>query len=134
MRMFGLVRQWSLFRYHMPCVCMFPVLLSDKELIPLQHDLRVCMFAVLLSDNGAYSIMIPRVTRVRIFAGVFADVRLNLTTKCGRVFENFHFKGPKMKLGSVCRADQAQSKGPTLRSLANFNIELEKFCCSLTAA
>ena len=38
-----------------------------------------------------------------------------------------------MKLGSVCRAYQAQSNGPTLRSLANFHIELEQFCCSLRA-
>ena len=46
----------------------------------------------------------------------------------------FIYKGPKMKFGSVCRADRAQSNGPTLRSLANFHIELEQFCCSLTAA
>ena len=39
-----------------------------------------------------------------------------------------------MKFGSVCRADRAQSNGPALRSLANFNIESEQFCCSLTAA
>jgi hypothetical protein len=32
-----------------------------------------------------------------------------------------------MKLGSVCRADRAQSNGPTMRSLANFHIELEQF-------
>ena len=37
-----------------------------------------------------------------------------------------------MKLGSVCRADRAQSNGSTLRSLASFHIELEQFCCSLT--
>ena len=37
-----------------------------------------------------------------------------------------------MKLGSACRADRAQSNGPILRSLANFHIELEQFCFSLT--
>ena len=46
----------------------------------------------------------------------------------------FIYKGTKTKLGSVCRAHQMQSNGPTLRSLANFHIELEPFCCSLTAA
>ena len=46
----------------------------------------------------------------------------------------FIYKGTKTKLGTVCRADQMQSNGPTLRSLANFHIELEQFCCSLTAA
>ena len=46
----------------------------------------------------------------------------------------FIYKGTKTKLGSVCRVDQMQSNGPTLRSLANFHIELEQFCCSLTAA
>ena len=46
----------------------------------------------------------------------------------------FIYEGPKMKLCSVCREDRAQSNGPTLRSLANFHIELEQFCCSLTAA
>ena len=46
----------------------------------------------------------------------------------------FIYKGPKTKLGSVCRADRAQSNGLliTLRPLANFHIELEQFCCSLT--
>ena len=44
----------------------------------------------------------------------------------------FIYKETKTKLGSVCRADQAQSNGPTLRSLANFHIDLEQFCCSLT--
>ena len=43
----------------------------------------------------------------------------------------FIYKGTKMKLGSTCRADRAQSSGPTIRSLANFYIELEQFCCSL---
>ena len=43
------------------------------------------------------------------------------------------YKGPKIKLGSVRRADRAQSNGPTLRSLTNFNIELEQFDCLLTA-
>ena len=51
-----------------------------------------------------------------------------------KYFRIFIYKGPKMKLGSVCRADQAQFNGPTLRSLANFHIELEQFSCSLTAA
>ena len=46
----------------------------------------------------------------------------------------FIYKVPKMELGSVCRAHRAQSNGLTLRSLANFHIELEQFCCSLTAA
>ena len=46
----------------------------------------------------------------------------------------FIYNGAKMKLGSVCRADQAQSNCSTIRSLANFHIELEQFCCSLTAA
>ena len=46
----------------------------------------------------------------------------------------FIYKGTKTKLGSVFKADQMQSNGPTLRSLANFHIELEQFCCSLTAA
>ena len=46
----------------------------------------------------------------------------------------FIYNGTKTKLGSVCRADQIQSNGPTLRSLANFHIELEQFCGSLTAA
>ena len=45
----------------------------------------------------------------------------------------FIYNGTKMKLGSLCKADRAQSNGPTLGSLANFNIELEHFCCSLTA-
>ena len=36
-----------------------------------------------------------------------------------------------MKLGSACRADRAQSNGPTVRSLANFHIELEKFAVHL---
>ena len=36
-------------------------------------------------------------------------------------------KGSKMKLCSVCRADRAQSNGPTVRSLANFHIEVEQF-------
>ena len=44
------------------------------------------------------------------------------------------YKGAKMNLCSVCRADRAQSNGPAMRSLANFYIELEQFCCSLTAA
>ena len=39
-----------------------------------------------------------------------------------------------MKLGSVCRADQMQSNGLTLRPRANFHVEVEQFCCSLTAA
>ena len=30
-------------------------------------------------------------------------------------------------LGSVCRADQMQSNGPILMSLANFHIDLEQF-------
>ena len=38
-----------------------------------------------------------------------------------------------MKLGSVDRADRVQSNGSTIMSLANFHIELEQFCCSLTA-
>ena len=46
----------------------------------------------------------------------------------------FIYKGPRMKLCSVCGADRAQSNGPTLRPLANFHIELEQFCCSFTAA
>ena len=46
---------------------------------------------------------------------------------------NFIYKGPKMKSCSACRPDQAQSNGPTLRSVANFHIELEQFSCSLTA-
>ena len=46
----------------------------------------------------------------------------------------FIYKGPTTKLGSRCRADRAQSNGPTLSSLANFPIELEQFCCSITAA
>ena len=36
-----------------------------------------------------------------------------------------------MNLGSVCRADRAQSNGPTLRPLANFHIELEQFAVQL---
>ena len=32
----------------------------------------------------------------------------------------FIYKGTKMKLGSVCRADQMQFNGPTLRSQTNF--------------
>ena len=50
---------------------------------------------------------------------------------CTSEFSNH--KGTRTKLGSVCRADQMQSNGPILRSLANFNIELEQFRCSLTA-
>ena len=57
-----------------------------------------------------------------------------LTTKCCCVFKNFTCKGPKIKLGSVRRADRAQSNGSTKRSLANFHIELEQFRCSLRAA
>ena len=45
----------------------------------------------------------------------------------------FIYKGTKMKLGSVWRADQRQSNGPTLRSQTNFYVELERFCCSPTA-
>ena len=45
----------------------------------------------------------------------------------------FMYIGTKTELGSVCRADQMLSNGLTLRSLANFNFELERFCCSLTA-
>ena len=46
----------------------------------------------------------------------------------------FIYKGTKKKLSSVCRAHQIQSNGPTLRSPANFNIEFEQFCCSITVA
>ena len=42
----------------------------------------------------------------------------------------FICEGTKMKLGSVCRAGRAQSNGPAMRSLANFHIELEQFCCA----
>ena len=38
----------------------------------------------------------------------------------------FIYKAPKMKLGSVCRADRAQSNVPILSSLADFHIELER--------
>ena len=38
------------------------------------------------------------------------------------------YKEPEMKLGSVCRADRAQSNVSTLRSLVNFHIELAQFC------
>ena len=61
----------------------------------------------------------------RIYFSLLNDV-VNL-----RIFIN---KGTKVKLSSGCGADQMQSKGATLRSLANFNIELEQFCFSLTAA
>ena len=46
----------------------------------------------------------------------------------------FIYKWTQTKLGSVCRADQMQFKDPILRSVAKFNIELEQFCWSLTAA
>ena len=46
----------------------------------------------------------------------------------------FHvYKQPEMKLGSCCREIKMQLSCPTLRSLANFYIELEQFCCSLSA-
>ena len=44
------------------------------------------------------------------------------------------YTGPKMKLGSCCRERKMQFSGPTLRSLANFNMELERFWCSLSVA
>ena len=34
-----------------------------------------------------------------------------------------------MKLDSCCRERKMQFSGPILRSLANFYIELEQFCC-----
>ena len=46
----------------------------------------------------------------------------------------FNYKGTKMKLDSMCRAYRAQFNGPIMMSQANFHIELEPFCCSLTAA
>ena len=55
-----------------------------------------------------------------------------LTTKWCCVFENIHLQRDKTKFVSMRRADQMQSNGPFLRSLAIFNIELEPFCCSLT--
>ena len=45
----------------------------------------------------------------------------------------FIYKGAKIKLGSVCRAKNMSSNGSTPRSLANFYIELEQFCCSRSA-
>ena len=39
-----------------------------------------------------------------------------------------------MKLGSCPRESKIQFSGPALRSLANFYIELEQFCCSLSVA
>ena len=48
-----------------------------------------------------------------------------LTTNAAVCLKIFIYKGPKMKLGSVGRADRAQSNDPVLRSLANFHIELE---------
>ena len=46
----------------------------------------------------------------------------------------FFYKETEIKIGSVCRADRGQSNGSTIRSLGSFHIELEQFCCSLTAA
>ena len=39
-----------------------------------------------------------------------------------------------MKLYSCCREKEMQVSGPTLSSLAKFYIEIEQFCCSLSAA
>ena len=71
-------------------------------------------------DSIFYSIVTPSITN---------RGSNYLTTKCSCVFENFIFKEPKMKLGSVCKADRAQSNGPTLRSLASFHFELQQRCC-----
>ena len=43
-------------------------------------------------------------------------------------------KVPKMKSGSCCRVSTMQFSSPSSRSFANFNIELEQFCCLLSAA
>ena len=45
---------------------------------------------------------------------------LSLATRCGCVFENFHFCKDTIKIGWVCGADPMQSDCPTLRSLPNF--------------
>ena len=37
------------------------------------------------------------------------------------------YKAPGMKLGSCCREGKMQLSSPTLRSLANFDIESEQF-------
>ena len=44
------------------------------------------------------------------------------------------YKGPKMKRGICCiaRKKEVERSMPTLRSLANFWIELERFCLSLS--
>ena len=44
----------------------------------------------------------------------------DLTTFCGCVFWNFHIKGPKKKLGLVCRPKKMLSNGSTPSSLAQF--------------
>ena len=46
----------------------------------------------------------------------------------------FIYKGSKITLGSVYRAVRAQSSGSHMWFLANFHIELEQLCRSLTAA
>ena len=45
----------------------------------------------------------------------------------------FIYKGAQMKLGSAYGTAQMQSNCPAFRSLANFHIEFELFCCPLTA-
>ena len=69
-----------------------------------------------------------------IAGGAWEEVFEILTTNAAVYLGIFIYKGTKTKLGSVCRADRAQSNGPTLRSLATFHIEFEQFRCSLTAA
>ena len=65
---------------------------------------------------------------------VFIVISLPYLLNAAVCLRIFIYKGPKTKLGSVCRADRAQTNGSILRPLANFHIELEQFCCSLTAA
>ena len=47
---------------------------------------------------------------------------------------SFVYQGSILKFGLSCGARKMQFSGATLRSLANFYVELERFCCPLSAA